>query len=102
MSSPSAIRTATFAAAGLVVPFVVLWLYLVLLLRAGVYLPHAELASYGGLGLSLLVGWALFWQLPLRGPWRIVAAVLYLVCLTPLLLFFAITTVCDVTKRLCP
>jgi hypothetical protein len=92
----------TIAVAALVVPFVVLWLCLFLLLRAGIYLPHAELASWGSLGLSLVVGLALLWQLPLRARWRIVATMFYLVCLTPLLMLLGITTVCDVTKRSCP
>jgi hypothetical protein len=91
----------TITVASLLVPFLALHLYLVLLLRAGIYFPHADVASYGGLGLSLIVGLSLLWQLPLRRPWRIATVVLYLVCLAPLLILFNITTVCHVSGK-CP
>jgi len=101
MRALSPIRVTTITVASLLAPFLALRLYLVLLLRAGIYFPHVDVASYGGLGLSLIVGLALLWQLPLRRPWRIVTVVLYLVCLAPLLIFFNIATVCDVTGK-CP
>ena len=102
MPSPSGIRIAAIAVVGLVGPFVVLWLYVVLLLRAGIYMPHANLASLAGLAFSLIVGLLLLWQLPLARRWRMISAAVYLLCLTPLLIILNIVTVCYVTGNACP
>jgi hypothetical protein len=99
MRPPSPIRIGAFAVASLLAPFVVMGLYLVLLLRAGIYLPHADVASWAGLAFSLVVGLGLFWQLPLRHRRRITFAVLYLVCLTPLLMILGLITICLVSGR---
>ena len=100
MRSLSPIQVVSIAIAALVAPFAILWLYMVLLLRADLYLPHADLAFYTGLALSLAVGLVFFWQLPLRPPGlRLTSAALYLVCLTPLLMILAIVTVCHVSGK---